>query len=134
MRNAVAALALLALSACYHVTVNTGLPEGSTTMHRPWTMTFVAGLIPAAEIDAAEKCKNGVARVETRMSVPNWAVAAITGSLISPWDVLITCAADKSTYLLPPQIDASEHASSTVAVETAARLAAQTGQVVEVRF
>ncbi len=134
MYKALAALVFASLAGCYHVTVNTGLPEGTTTMHRPWTMTFVAGLIPATEIDAAEKCKNGVARVETRMSIPNWAVAAITGSLISPWDVLITCAADKSTYLLPEQIDASGHASAAAAVEQAAKLSAETGRVVEVRF
>ena len=134
MYKALAALVFASLAGCYHITVNTGLPEGTTTLHRPWTMTFVAGLIPATEIDAAEKCKNGVARVETKLSIPNALVSGLTGQLITPWDVLITCAADKSTYLLPEQIDASEHGSSTAAVEQAAKLSAETGRVVEVRF
>lgn len=83
------------LTGCYHASITTGLPESSTEVYdTPWAMGFIAGLIPPAEIDASDKCKNGVAKVETQLSFLNQIVGAITVGIVTPMHVTVTCAAD----------------------------------------
>lgn len=88
------------LTGCYHASITTGLPESSTEIYdTPWAMGFVAGLIPPAEIDASDKCTNGVAKVETQLSFLNQIVGMLTFQIITPMHVTVTCAADSKGSL-----------------------------------
>ena len=95
MRNiAKAALLVLAAStgACYRNVIETGRPAGTTTIERPFTSTFLFGLVPAAEINTAAQCPQGVARVQTEATVVNSLVAIVTFGIYTPRSVTITCA------------------------------------------
>ena len=132
-------LALLTSTACYHAVVETGRSPGSTVVQKPWTATYVFGLVEAKEINVASECPNGVAKVETQMSFVNGLATAVTFGLYTPRTVTITCAANR-TGALPAQAlpvvvarDASLDAR-TDAVNAAAALSADSRQAVLVRF
>ncbi|MEX2153539.1 MAG: hypothetical protein WD825_09385 [Gemmatimonadaceae bacterium] len=86
-----AAICLLA-SACFRQVVQTGRTPGSTVISKPWTATWVFGLVPATPIDVSAQCPSGIATVVTELSVPNWLASAITFGIYSPRTVTITCA------------------------------------------
>lgn len=86
------ALGLLISSACYHQKVQTGLSPGSTVVKKPWTGTYLWGLIPAAAIDVTQNCPGGIATVETKMSFLNGLVSGLTLGIYTPRDVTVTCA------------------------------------------
>src|SRR5690349_8881742 len=93
-RFSLAVLALaLPLGACYRVTVNTGAPAASQTVEKPWSNSFVYGLVPPPVVNTASACPNGVAKVVTQHSFLNGLVSALTWSLYTPIDVRVTCAA-----------------------------------------
>jgi hypothetical protein len=87
---AVAAAALL--TGCYHITVVTGAPAGSTVVDKPWQNSFVYGLVPPPELNVQQACAQGVAKVETEHSFLNGLVAAITWSIYTPIHAKVTCA------------------------------------------
>lgn len=95
-RVALLAMCLVAASACYHQVIHTGRAPGPTVVSRPWTPTFLWGLVAPAPIDVSQQCRSGVATVETQMSVPNWFASLITIGIYSPRDVKVTCAAGSS--------------------------------------
>ena len=66
-RTRIASLAAVALilGGCYHVTVVTGLPEGTTGIHKEWAPAWIFGLVAPATIESAKTCTSGVAKVET---------------------------------------------------------------------
>ena len=87
----------VALAGCYHITVVTGAPPAAQTIDKPWQMSFVAGLVPPAELSTKEACPQGVAKVETEQSFLNGLVRALTSfgtsvGIISPMHVTVTCA------------------------------------------
>lgn len=86
------ALGLLLLSGCYHQKVQTGLSPGPTVVKKPWTGTFLWGLVPAGAIDVTQNCPGGIATVETKMSFLNGLAAALTLGIYTPRDVSVTCA------------------------------------------
>lgn len=94
-----ACAAALLLTACYHQVVNTGLAPGQTTIDRPWTSTFIFGLVPATPIDVRSQCSNGVAIVDTQMTFLNGLVSAITFGIYTPLSVSVTCATGGSAML-----------------------------------
>ena len=77
-RSAALLGAVLALSGCYHATIDTGLPRGTQTIEQPWASGWVFGLVPPETVEAASRCPNGVARVETTLSFLNLLVRVIT--------------------------------------------------------
>lgn len=86
-------LTVLAVSsACYHATIETGLPASSETISIPWAHGFVYGLVPPAAVNSASKCKNGVAKVETQHSVLNMLAQWLTFGLYTPIQIDVTCA------------------------------------------
>jgi hypothetical protein len=136
--RAAATLACLATTACYHAVVETGRTPGSTVITKPWTNTFVFGIVPATEISTAAECPGGVARVETQQSFLNGLVGAITLGIYTPQEVRITCAAG-STGALPARetIDVGANApleAKIDAVNAAAERSRVTGGAVLVRF
>jgi hypothetical protein len=78
---------------CYHATINTGLPPGTEGIHKTWAHGFLYGLVPPATVEAASKCTNGVARVETQSSFLNMVASAITFGIYTPMQIDVTCAA-----------------------------------------
>lgn len=85
-----AAIALLA--GCYHQVVQTGRMPGPVVVNRPWTATWLWGLVPASEIDVTSQCTSGVATVETQQSFLNGLVGGLTLGIYTPRDVKVTCA------------------------------------------
>lgn len=83
-------------SACYHQVVRTGASPGGTVIERPWTATYVFGLVPATAINTAAECPAGVAIVETQQTFLNGLVGALTLGIYTPQTVRITCAAGGS--------------------------------------
>ena len=81
------------MSGCYHVTVVTALPESTPTYDEAFQLSLVAGLIPPPEIDAEEEgCTEGVAKVHVWRSFVNMLIGGISGNLVTPISVSVTCA------------------------------------------
>lgn len=127
---------LAILSGCYRQVVNTGRTPSATTVSRPWTATWVFGLVAAKPIDVTQNCPAGIATVTTQMTVPNWLAQAVTLSIYAPRNVTVTCA--QGTAMSGAQtIHVARGASDAAfrkALETAAQLAADTGEPVVLRF
>jgi len=92
-----AAVCLVA-SACYHQQVMSGRTPGTTIVAKPWTPTWIFGLVPATPIDVTQQCgRAGVAIVETQQTVPNWLVGLVTLGIFTPIDVKVTCASGSAS-------------------------------------
>jgi len=137
VRRALALTAIcLAASACYHQIVNTGMQPGSTVVSRPWTSTWVWGLVAAKPIDVTQQCPSGIATVSTQMTVPNWFASFITIGIWDPREVTVTCAA-RSASIGGPAIDIARNASLAdreAAFIAAMQLSERSGQPVAIRF
>jgi hypothetical protein len=91
LKSLALAAASLGLSACYHITVNTGATPTATVVDKQWANSFIYGLVPPPELNVKSECPNGVARVETEHSFVNGLVAAITWQIYTPMHVKVTC-------------------------------------------
>ena len=119
------------LGACYHVTVETGLAPSNQVVSTPWAHSFVGGLVPPSTVDAASKCKNGVARVETQHSFLNSLVAILTSSLYTPVQIDVTCAEGAKKTSLNTVIPQDQTEGAVVdAVNRAVALSIATGEAV----
>jgi len=85
-------MAGFSLTACYHVTVETGLAPSSTVVEKPWASSFIDGLVPPGTVETQSKCPSGVSKVETQLSFLNLLVGAITFGIYTPMSVKVTCA------------------------------------------
>ena len=132
-------------TACYHATITTGRPVSTDSISIPWANSFVYGLVPPPIVEAAAKCPNGVARVETQHSFLNSLVGALTFGIYTPIRIDVTCAApgsvktsDASTIVpLEPVGTVDQSHDSTVradAMNRAATIARETGRAVYVQF
>lgn len=92
LRTLSLAVVAISLSACYKVTVQTGLAPNGQTITKPWAHAFVGGLIPPATVETAQKCPTGVAKVESRLSFLNMLVGALTYSIYTPMEITVSCA------------------------------------------
>ena len=91
-RTVTMALVMIALSGCYHATIETGLPPSNERFEEPWAASWIFGLVPPSTVEAAARCPDGVARVETQLSFLNGLVAALTFSIFTPMHITVTCA------------------------------------------
>lgn len=82
----------LAVSGCFHQVVQTGRTPGTTVVEKPWTATWLWGLVPASPIDVTTNCPGGIATVETKQSFMNGLVGVLTLGIFTPRDVKVTCA------------------------------------------
>lgn len=125
-----ACMAALVLTACYHQVVDTGLPAGETRIARPWTSTFIYGLVPATPIDVRSQCPEGVAIVDTQMSFVNGLVAFVTLGIYTPLSVTVTCSG-RGTALGPSvrelRADGISDDALASSVNDAARLSRDSG-------
>jgi Bor protein len=92
LRQLWVAVVVLATSACFHQTIQSGLTPATTVIERPFVATWLWGLVPAEPIDTRQSCGSGVATVETQQSFMNGLVGALTLGIYSPQRVRITCA------------------------------------------
>lgn len=89
------------LAGCYHVTVVTGLPEGTSGIHKEWAPGFIFGLVPPETIESAKTCTNGVAKVETQQSFLNGLVSVVTFGIFTPWQIDVVCASSGKMGAIP---------------------------------
>ena len=113
-KMALALVLALGVSACYHATIETGLPPGPDKIEKKWAHSFLGGLVPPETIETMEKCPNGVAKVETRHSFLNQVAAAITWSIYSPIEIIVTCAASSRSREDLPLVESEEQFKEAV--------------------
>jgi hypothetical protein len=140
-RKMFSALLVLGCSACYHATIETGLPPSNETISKAWAHGFLWGLVSPSTVETASKCKNGVAKVETQHSFLNGLVSAITYGIYTPIEIDVTCAAsnkmasnerDGGTTTIRAADQSLQ--ARTAALVTAISTSAQSGQAVFVSF
>lgn len=92
-RQSIAVAAIVALTGCYHATIETGRPPSPEVIEEPFASAWVYGLVPPKTVEAASECANGVSRVETQLSFVNQLVGFLTLGIYTPMTILVTCAA-----------------------------------------
>ena len=98
MRHSLFCAALLALgvatsTGCYHATIVSGATPSTEVIDQKWAHSFLWGIVPPATVEAAAKCPNGLAKVETQHSFLNGLVAILTFGIYTPVRITVTCAA-----------------------------------------
>jgi Bor protein len=135
-RLSLVAIACL-VSGCFHQIVQTGRTPGATVVERPWTATWLWGLVPAEEISTVAECPNGVATVETQQSFLNGLVGLLTLGIYTPQEVKVTCALAGAVLPGVRQIDVARGSSldaRIAAIEEAIAISARTHEPVVVRY
>jgi hypothetical protein len=92
MRSLTTAVLIL-LAGCYHATVETGVTPSTVVIEKSFASGWLFGLVPPSTISTAEKCPNGVAKVETELSFLNQLVEVLTLGIYTPMHIKVTCAA-----------------------------------------
>ena len=90
--STLALVGVVVLSGCYHAIIETGFPPGNQTIEKPWASSWIGGLVPPTMVETAERCPNGVARVETQHSFLNMLVTWLTAGIYAPMTIEVTCA------------------------------------------
>ena len=131
-------LPALALSACYHVTVDTGRAPNGQTIREPFALGFVYGIVPPKTLETASRCPNNVSRVETQQSVVNWLVSALTLGIVTPMQIDVACAGPGGTgAAAAPTLKVGANASTAdvqAVFGKAADISKETGAPVYVQF
>jgi len=137
----IAAAALLS-GACYHATIETGLPPSAQVIEQGFASGWIYGLVPPKTVSTASKCPSGVAKVETELSFVNQLVSFLTLGIYTPMHIRVTCAAPSAASIVAPSNTAAAIAIGPGAdigtiqarfAEAAVR-AAKTRQIVLVHF
>ncbi len=116
----------VALGACFHTTIDTGLEPSRRTIHEPWANSWIVGLVPPSTVETAEKCPSGVSKVETQQSFLNGLVGFLTLGIYTPMEIKVTCAAGGGTDLTgPADVSIGEGASLEEVQEAFMRAADQ---------
>ncbi len=93
LRYAFVVFSLLFLTGCFHARVTTGLEPSVKVIDKPFASSWIYGLVPPSTVKAEAECENGVARVETELSLVNQLVGFLTGGIYTPMHIKVTCAA-----------------------------------------
>lgn len=86
-------------SACYHAAIDTGLTPSTQTIEKPWASGWILGLVPPSPVKTAQKCPNGVAKIDTQLSFLNQLASFVTLSIYTPMDIKVTCAQSRTSSL-----------------------------------
>jgi hypothetical protein len=137
----IGSLAVIAVTVagCYNAKIETGLPHSDQKIEDHWADSWIAGLVPPSAVETAEKCPNGVAKVETKLSFLNQLVGVLTLGIYTPMYIEVTCAAEAPRRVedVEPGIDVDDGASleeKQAALQRAAELSATSGDAVWVVF
>jgi len=129
---------LFALPACYHATIQTGLPAGSAVVRQDWAAGWLWGLVPPKPVSTLAQCPSGVSKVETQHSFLNMVVQALTGGIFTPMSIKATCASGGRAERSPsPEIKVGDGATQDEIIDAfrrAGELSIATGEPVYVRF
>lgn len=120
---------------CYHAQITTGLQASEEVYEDKWATSFISGLVPPSIVNAERECRNGVARVETRISFLNLVAHMVTFSIYSPMEITVVCAASQRADL--QTIEVEKNSSAEIVMETfsdAIKQSAQTREPVYVSF
>ena len=101
MRSVLSLTVMLALTGCYHATIETGQAPSPSQVDVPWAHSFLYGLVPPSTLDVENECGSGVARVETQLSFLNLVASSISFGLYTPMHLTVTCAAMEEQSALP---------------------------------
>src|SRR3954466_11648937 len=112
--------------ACYHATIDTGLTPSTVTIEKGWANGWIYGLVPPSPVETAQKCPNGVAKIDTQLSFANQLVDFLTLGIYTPMDIRVTCALGRTSSLQTIKAGPDKVA----AFENAARLSLETRQPV----
>ena len=93
--------ATLALAACWHATVDTGLTPSTQVVEKNWASAWIIGLVPPSTLETQAKCPNGVAKVETKLSFLNQLVEILTLDIYTPMSIKVTCAQGGRASIAP---------------------------------
>ena len=132
-----AAIAVVLTSACFHATIETGLPPSTTVIQVDWAHGFIYGLVPPTTLATKAQCPNGVARVETQHSFLNMLASFVTFDLYTPISITVTCASSNRMASLPGDAtvvrpDAKVDATGTALMQRAFDEAVRSGKAVYV--
>ena len=116
---------------CYHATIETGLQPNGEMITQKWATGWIHGLVPPKTVEAASKCPNGVARVETQLSFLNQLATAVTFGIYSPMRIEVACAGARSDAGAPTLKGSGDVEQS---LSEAAKLSLAIGQAVYVAF
>ena len=128
------ALLLAVLSGgCYHAIVETGLQPNGQVIEQKWAMGYAWGLVPPPVVQTAQKCPDGVARVETQHSFMNQVVSIITWDILSPMTIKVECAAKRTAQLDSDVLKVGSTDANKV-FDAAVQKAEESGKPVYVQF
>ena len=129
---------LIALPACYHATIQTGLRAGTEVVRQDWAAGWLWGLVPPKPVSTMAQCPSGVSKVETQHSFLNMLVGGLTGGIFSPMSIKATCASGgRSAIPGAPEIKVGANPTEAQVIDAfqrAADLTVESGQPVYVRF
>lgn len=135
-RAAAITIAFAPLAACYHATIETGLPPSSQVLEQSFASSWIYGLVPPKTVETATRCPQGVAKVETQHTFVNQLVGFLTLGIYTPMHIRVTCA-QAAAAVGGPLLDVPAAGSETAVravFASAADLAAQQRRAVLVRF
>jgi hypothetical protein len=84
---------LIATAGCYHATVETGATPSTVVINKAFASSWIYGLVPPKTVETAQRCPDGVAKVETQHSFLNQLVGFLTAGIYTPMQITVTCAA-----------------------------------------
>ena len=92
LAKAAAICGAIALTACWHATIDTGLAPSTQVIDKAWASSWIIGLVPPSTVATQAQCPHGVSKVETQLSFLNMLVAALTLDIYTPMAIKVTCA------------------------------------------
>ncbi len=124
---------------CFHATIETDLEPSTRKIENKWASGWILGLVPPPTVETAERCPNGVARVDTERSFLNQIVSILTIGIYTPMSIVVTCAAgpsgeaaaDQATLQVSPGASMED---KQLVFQEAAALSAELGTAVYVSF
>lgn len=104
------------LSGCYSTRVSTPREPNGQKIEKPFATGFLYGLATPGAHFYAERCKHGMARMETKYSFLNMLASNLTFGLYTPMHVEVYCAespAESSAWRTPSDTTSSLDPYST---------------------
>ena len=80
-----------ALSGCYNLKYYSTSVPGPGATHKVWVHGFLGGIITVGELNLDTECPNGVYKMKSNISFVGLLLTAVTGSIYTPSNVVITC-------------------------------------------
>ena len=133
VRRAAAVVAAFALTGCWHAVIQTGRPESSDVISIKWANSFVFGLVPPPVLETAQRCTNGVAKVETQHSFLNGLLTVLTVGIYTPMQLDVVCAS-RGTASAAPVIKVEQGRTAEQALSEAINMSAKQNTPVYVQF